>query len=360
MSGGARRPQVEDGDLTLTVNGRSIAGWTSVRVTRGVERFPSSFQIEMTDRDPGTPVNEGNSCEVRIGGDLLVTGFIDVVDRAFDERGNVVSVTGRSKSQDLIDCSAEWPTCQITSSTALAIAQKIAAPYGIKVAGVGDPGRVIPTFNFALGETGADIIERTLRYTGKLLLDKPDGSVLITDVGTAKAASGFTEGQNIQSARITSRVDQRYSVYKIFMVAMDAFEDVGDGGNLIKTVNDPNVRPQRLKYFVAESGDSSFEVAKKRILWEAARRKGRGQTVRIVTDRWRDKAGKLWEPNTLAPVKIPAVKLASAELLIAEVTYRRDAERGTTAELTLMAPDAFRPAPIILQPAVNLTEVKRN
>lgn len=359
MSGIARRGDPRSDELTLIANGRAISGWTSVRVQRSIERMPAAFEISMTDLDPGTPVREGDAVQVKLGGDLVLTGYADAVERGFDEGGNAVTVTGRSKSQDLVDCSAEWDGCQISGASALKIAQTLAAPYGIKVAGVGDPGRVIPTFNFALTDTAINIIELVLRYTGKLAYDRPDGSVVIGDVGTQRMASGFAEGVNVQSARVTRSVNQRFQTYRLVMTAMDVFEDVGDGGNLISTESDPNVRRHRLKYFVAESGDSSFETSKLRLKWEAARRAGRGQMVRLTADNWRDSADKLWEPNYLVNVKLPSLKLPSAELLISEVAYRRDAERGTTADLVLMPPAAFKPQPIILQPAINLSEIKR-
>ncbi|WP_422449499.1 phage baseplate assembly protein, partial [Thermoanaerobacterium sp. DL9XJH110] len=40
-------------ELILTVGGRELSGWTEVRVTRGIERCPSDFQIGMTERFPG-------------------------------------------------------------------------------------------------------------------------------------------------------------------------------------------------------------------------------------------------------------------------------------------------------------------
>ncbi|WP_410819059.1 phage baseplate assembly protein, partial [Paraburkholderia sp.] len=40
-------------DLTLVAGGRQLSGWTRVRVSRGVERCPSDFQIEMTEKYPG-------------------------------------------------------------------------------------------------------------------------------------------------------------------------------------------------------------------------------------------------------------------------------------------------------------------
>ncbi|HTH61490.1 MAG TPA: hypothetical protein VL689_15195 [Paraburkholderia sp.] len=41
-------------DVTLTVGGQTIAGWTTIRVTRGMERIPADFDIGLTERYPNT------------------------------------------------------------------------------------------------------------------------------------------------------------------------------------------------------------------------------------------------------------------------------------------------------------------
>jgi prophage tail gpP-like protein len=51
-------------DLTLIVGGRQISGWTSVRVTRGIERCPSDFEVEMTELYP----DEASAFVIQPGG----------------------------------------------------------------------------------------------------------------------------------------------------------------------------------------------------------------------------------------------------------------------------------------------------
>jgi prophage tail gpP-like protein len=102
---------------------------------------------------------------------------------------------------------------------------------------------------------------------------------------------------------------------------------------------------------ICESGDTpEYDTNHKRALWECARRAGRGRVVSLTCDSWRDAGGKLWEPNTLANVALPTLKISEQMMLIAEVTYRIDGDRGTTAELTLAPPAAYAPQPIILFP----------
>ena len=340
-------------DLKLRINGASLSGWTSVRVTRGIERMPSDFDISLTERFPDDAsivvAQPGDKCEVLLGTDVVITGYVNRFQPTIGKEAHTIRLTGRSMSQDLVDCSAEWPSGQISGSSALQVAQKLAQPYGIKVASEADAGPTIPQFNLIIGESAYDVIERVCRYSGLLVYDKPDGSVVLAQTGKKKAASGFAQSVNAQLANFTWADDQQFSEYDVFGLSMNTFVDAGILNQPLARVADPNVKRHRLKYFVAESGAAGVELSKKRALWEASRRLGRAWRVMVTADSWRDSAGKLWEPNTLAPVTFPILRLAAKELCIGEVTYKRD-ERGTTAEVTLSLPDAFLPQPVNILP----------
>jgi prophage tail gpP-like protein len=216
---------------------------------------------------------------------------------------------------------------------------------------LGPVGAAIPQFNLMIGETAFEVIERVGRYRGLLAYEQPDGSLLLAQVGTESHASGFAEGVNVQSATASFSMDQRFSEYRVFLQSMDVLADLGDGGNLLAVVKDPNVPRHRMHAIIAEAASGAgLDVAKQRGKWEAARRAGRSRMVTIETDSWRDSAGALWTPNMLATLDMPTVKLASESWIISEVSYQRDGEKGTTAELVLMPPDAFLPEPVVLQP----------
>lgn len=343
---------ITSNDLTLVVGGSQLSGWTRVRVTRGIERCPSDFSIEMTEKYPGQPfditVQPGDECQVLIGGDLVITGYIDKVSPAFDPQNHSITVSGRSKCQDLVDCAAEWPGGQILGSSVLDIAQKLAKVYGIYVSATGDVGAGIPQFNLLLGETPYDVIERICRYRALLPYDDPDGNLVLGAVGTKQAASGFKEGVNVERARAVFSMDQRYSEYIAFLQSVDVFTDTGNGGNLLGTAYDKGVQRHRRRVIIAEAGGGGQDVAKQRANWEAARRYGRSGCVMLSTDSWRDSAGVLYKPNTLVPLTLPTLKITGKTWVIGEVSYARG-EQGTRAQLTIMPPEAFNPEPILLQ-----------
>jgi prophage tail gpP-like protein len=350
-------------DLTLIIGGRMLSGWTSIRVTRGIERCPADFEVMMTELYPDEVgafvIFPGDYCQVLLGADLVITGYVDRFSPAFTNGSHSIQVSGRSKCADLIDCAAEWPNGQISGSSVLEIARKLAEPYGVSTKGGAsyaltvssdavDPGPIIPQFSLSLGETAFAIIDRICRYTAFLAYDNPDGNLFLTRVGTVAAASGFEQGVNVQAASITYAMDEQYSEMLGYVLAVDTFHDISDTGNLQIIVSDGDVTRHRRKIIVAESGDSGFEVLKKRAYWEIVRRSGRSRQLKVTTDGWRDSAGKLYTPNTRIPVNFPALKITPVSWLISEVTYRRDGQSGTTCDLVIMPPEAFMPQPSLL------------
>lgn len=347
-----------DNDVSVTAGGQVLTGWTDVRITRGIERLPSDFNLSMTDVTPGTlnavVVKEGDPAQIKIGDDLVITGYTDKMIPGFSNRSHWIRLTGRSKCADLLDCSAEWPGGQISGANALVIAQKLASVYGMNQEGIPVASNVtdlpvIPQFNLLNGESAFEIIERISRYSAVLAYDLPDGSLYLSRVGTTYAASGCVEGQNVESAWVEYSADGIYSVYDALLQSMDVLGDLGDGGNLISTVIDPNCRRHRRLVLIAEAAGGGLDIVRQRVLWEAARRSGRSRVVRVVVDSWRDASGALWTPNTLIPVQLPTLKLEGEYLLLGEVTFSLS-EAGHHAELTLMAPSAFTPQPVQLQP----------
>jgi len=345
-------------ELTLAIGGRQLTGWSQVRFSRGIERCPSDFEISLTERYPGEAeafvVQPGDACTVSLGDDLVMTGYVDRVAYGISAGQHTVIVVGRSKCADLVDCSAEWPGGQISGSDALGIAQKLAAPYGITVSAPGSTGVRVEQFNLMVGETAFEIIERVCRYGALLAYDQPDGNLVLAQAAQESAASGFTQGVNVQSATMTYSSDQRFAEYRCFMQSMDVLGDIGEGGNLLAVAKDPGVLRHRARYIVSEAPGGGQDFAQKRATWEANRRIGRSAQLILVTDSWRDSAGALWTPNTLVPLVLPILKCGEEQeplkWLVAQVSYRRDFE-GTTAELTIMRPEAFLPIPIIQLPA---------
>jgi prophage tail gpP-like protein len=356
--------------LTLQVGNQMLSGWQRVSVQRSMDAIPASFAIEVTEKYPTTPdinLQAGQPCTVQIGGDLVLTGFVDSYTAIVSASTHTVRISGRSKSADLVDCSAfigdkDHPSFQVRRASALSIAQQIAQPYGVTIRSMAGDGIEVPQFNINLGETCWEIIDRLIRVSGFVAYDMPDGSLMLARAGQDKMASGFALGENIEQANISYSMDQRFSDYRGFYLAVVTY---GVGGAL----NDPAAGPVhhdegvprfRLRFVVSEQMSDGQSLADQRALWERNRRFGRSQQFNVTCDSWRDAAGRLWAPNHFAPIRASQMKLADASWIIGGVTYVRD-ENGQHASLILMPKEAFDVEPATLTPLPPLVQdLERN
>lgn len=344
-----------DNDLTLTVDGKAFTGWTGVSVTLSIEQMPNTFEIMATEKNPilkdAVGIKEGSPCTVSLGQDKVITGYVDTLAPFFQAGAHGVRLVGRGKCQDLVDCSAEWKGCQISGSNALEIATKLAAPYGITAKALSNPGPAVPQFNINVTDKPVDVLELVTRHAGLLYYEDREGNLVLSDVADEDAASGFVEGQNVQSASFVRSLAQRYSIYQCSLLSVDTSGLLEfSPGLYFHQTDDPFVGRHRRLVTVAEGVHGGQDLARKRVLWEAARRAGRGRVVNVTVDSWRDAAGQLWTPNTLAPVSLPSLTLTDAVYCISTVTFKQDLEGGTTADVTLMPRESFLAAPIVLQP----------
>jgi len=344
-------------ELVIVAGGSSIAGWEDVELTLLAEGFPNSFSIGMSSGPAAAVPTAGDDCAIFLGGDVAITGYVDRVQATGDAMSHALRLSGRGKTQDLVDCSAEWPSAQIQGN-ALEIARKLAEPYGIQVTmGHGaDPGPRVTPWALNFGETAAEIVQRVARNAGLLAYEDREGALVLATLGNDTAASGVAYGGNVQAWSVTDSMDGRFSDIVCCSGSVDAVLEL-PGGDFFWVEKDPNVRRHRQMDLVLESvATDPYEFTKLKARWEVNRRAGRGLLVTATVDSWRDSDGALWKPNTIVPVSLPPLP-SGLSLSLAEVTFRRSNESGTTADLVMMPSYGFAPEPLVLQP-VNLADIE--
>lgn len=351
------QPQAPAGgdDLTLTIGNMSWSGWQRVQLMRSMDSIPANFAIELTERYPNAAdidIKPGAACTVKLGGDLVLTGWIDRYEASISAAEHSVHVSGRSLSADLVDCAAfigdQAPDKEqySLSGTTTSIITQLAKAYGIKVTSQAGDGPTVPNFNINLGETSWEIIDRLTKIAQMVAYDMPDGSLMLAQAGNEAMASGFVQGVNVERADVAFTMDQRFSVYEGFGTST-AIMMSGTGGTQPPTAiaKDPDVPRFRKRIIVSQQVDASGSLLPAQVNWECARRAGRSLAVTVLCDSWRDTSNNLWAPNHLAPVSIAAVKIPSVSWVIGQVTYLKN-EQGRHALLLLMPATAFLPEPL--------------
>ena len=354
----ARTPDL----VTIQVGTTRFSGWQTVTITKSCESMPNDWSVsasaEFLDGDALAGTRPGQACLIYIGGDLVITGWIDRRSIPIDAHNRQVTISGRGITRNLVDCSADLvndPALRggmINGVNTLGVAQTLCRPYGVTArSAVSDLGVPIPQFQVMLGETPYQIIESMARYAGYLVYEDETGALVLDRVGTKIHLSGFSLPGNIEAINAERSVDQRYSDYLVVWYGVDQLSELSALANRRAAKKDPTLGEYRLKVIVSEqvapllnAGQQNDAIATQRANWEFARRLGRSHAASISCDSWRDQSGKLWTPNWLAPVEAPKADISGALWIIGSVTFRKDMS-GTHADLILMPPDAFSPNP---------------
>lgn len=355
--------------VTLTVNGLNYGGWKSISISAGLERLARDFTLAITWKWPGNtvqrPPEAGQKCQVYIGNDLVLTGYIFATPISYDGNSITLAVQGRSLTADLVDCAAitqdgkqgQWRQQELRQ-----IVRELCNPYGITVidetelaerkkqaiqvaqlaTGTASPQQqkkkqdTLADHTIEPGETVFESINRLLSIYRQFATDDGHGRLIIAKVASGGYASTeLVLGKNILNASTELDFSETYSEYRVL-------------GQTSKTTNingkaeDPRA-PRKRVLIIQQNGQIDNKKAEDRANWEASHRMGKALETNYTVNGWRQGTGQLWLPNTIVRVRDELIDF-DRDMLIMEVTYSLD-EGGMLTHLRVAPPEAALPKP---------------
>lgn len=341
--------------VSLIVDGLRYGGWKGIRITQSIENLAGSFTLEANDRwgeNEGWPIAEGDACQVQIGDQTVVDGYVDSVDLGGDANGRTLSYEGRDKTQDLVDCSVlvqdtstkgnKWTYRNIDIA---AFAAAIAKPHGISVKV--SPGLTLkkdPLLVAHPGETGFEAIKRAAASAGVLVVSDGQGGILITQSGTSRATS-LREGENIKSGKTTRKSTDRFYRYLVSSQPPASDEESGEDLRVQGEATDLDVKRKNRTLVIRPEKGYNREGARRRADWEARIRAAKAQTANVTVQGWTQQPnGELWKANSIVNVFAPWLLRIDGDMLISQVEFSVG-DGGTITQLSLTRTDAFVPEP---------------
>lgn len=337
-----------DNLCALTVDSQDYGGWTRVEIERGIEQIAGGFELELTHHWPGetTPIGlrEGLPCSVKAGKDLLITGYIDTLEIDLSAKSCRLSVHGRDKTGDLVDCSAIHGSGQWKNASLEQIVRDICKPFGVEVLVETDTGDPYDSFALDDGEKAFDAIDRAARDKAVLVTSSTSGQLVLTRASDTLIDTHLVEGKNIKRIHARHTWARRHS--EILIKAQCAGTDQTYGASaahIEARATDPEINRYRPLIVHAEQGLSAAE-SQARAKWEVSNRMGRGKRGEITVAGWRTGNdgvdGELWQPNTLVHITSPTMFL-DMDMLIIGCRFILSDDEGQVTRLTFCRPEAF-------------------
>ncbi|MGL4710362.1 MAG: phage baseplate assembly protein [Aeromonas veronii] len=344
------------GRAALSIAGQRFEGWTEVSVTHSIEQVASNFTLALTDRwgvamEP-RPIRKGDSCIVSLEGHPLINGYINRSNPGYDAGQRRLSVSGRSKTADLVDCSADIDGGQFKGRSLLQIATALCKPLGVEVVNeVPEAAKPLTTdWQLEPGESVFESLERAARFVRCLLIPDPQGRLVITRAGRSALPVQLVYGENILEADGQYDDSDQFSDYIVLgdsAAGGDSWDEL-DAVAVTQTlgrVKDDTVRRYRPMVILAEDNLDAAR-ATERAEWEMRRRRARANQVDITVAGWTmPGSNALWPLNHLVPVTCPWLNLQREFLLITALTFTKNG-KGTRTTLTLMPKEGFEVEPI--------------
>lgn len=338
-------------EVTLKINGRKWGGWTDQRIAAGIERVARDFDVVITRRWPGAPeisdmrlmIKKGDLVEVLIGNDHVMTGYIDSIPFSYDANSVSISIRGRSRTADLVDCSAE--VRQFMRQTPRQIISVLAKPFGVSVLSEIECSE-LSDFSVDFGETVMDSIDRILGLQQMLAFDDANGDLVLGKIGTRAATTALVLGENIKSANCANDDKDRYSDYTVSGQRAGSDDDFSEVTNskINAHYKDKEIRRHR-PMLIKQSGQSSLKTCSELCQFEAVRRKAKAEEITYEVVGWRQGNGELWQPNMMVIVYDPIAGIYNEHRVIAEVEYIKNRNDGTICRLRVGPKEAYLPEP---------------
>lgn len=331
-------------EIRLEVNGMDYTGWEEITVNKSIEAVSGKYSLKVSDLPDKFPIRPGDACKLFLNGKKIMDGYVDTAEADINSEDHSITITGRDKSADIVDCSATNPSQEFLNIGFAELLRKLAEPFGVSVT-VNVPG--LEKFKkFSLQQESAyEAIERACRLRGVFATATIDGDIVIDQYGVRRADVGLAIGQNVLTGSVTYDHTDRFSHYYVY--GQQPGDDEVNGENsaqLVGTALDSDIKRFRPLVVVAE-GAVNLAVAKQRAEWEAAVRAAKAVNTRITVQGWEQtQDGRLWDINELVPCDMPALGV-TGEMLIKDVQFTINNSGGTITNLTLTKKNAYLKQP---------------
>lgn len=348
--------------IILVVEGKAYEQFTEASVSFSMDTFARQFRFLATGSGGNPlPFKGGEACNIYIDEvipkNIILKGFIDIVDINYDAKSHSIEVSGRGRAADIADSTID--VLEITTDISLAGAIAVVIGHLESDVSVVDLVPGLALFNASEDQIGAsgknafEFIEELARKRQVLLNESGTGNIEISRARTVKYSQKLQNliidnGNNIKSANVTYDLTSVYKTY-IARSSQNATALSNSGSSDLDQVVDQsgrsisdNVRKGRQFSFIAEKASSNDQL-EDRVKWESNIRRARSRIYNAVFVGHKTQFGENWQVNKLISLNDEFAGI-SEDMLVNSITFIQSME-GEIVHLGLIDKNAYTPKP---------------
>ena len=363
--------------VEIRVGGKTYGGWKSVVIEIGMDQLTRGFKLSVTDTFPGNTdfhrLRNGDQVQLFIGDDLICTGYIDHVNVSYNGTSITVTVDGKSKTVDLVDCCPvakygaiasksdnawtgvvvgkdgkkhEIPAASVQTTSwknikTSEIIASLAAPYGIAVHATAEIGEKLTDHTVVPGEKVEESINRLITKDNLVVMDDEAGDLVIVEPGEAgECADALELGKNILSGGANFDASKLYSRYVVLGQHAGTDTDFGRAASEDRGMSDSQLVTRPRLLVLKDKGQSSKMTCGKRADFEKRYREAQYRAATYTVHGWRQSDGSLWKVNSLVSVSDTLLS-NDGKLLVTSLSLTLSAQ-GMLTTLKLVPPDGYQ------------------
>ena len=329
-------------EIRVTIANRIYAGWEEVYISKSLDHLAHKFTLKLTKRFDdllkNLLVTQENALQIFFNNDLVLTGYIDHLTVNYDKNSHQYILTGRSKTADLIDCTALYKSGEFLNKNFLYICTELCKPFNIKVINFVNPTKNFLRFRLA-DKTVFECLQFGARLNGVLLLTNADGNLLLTQPEkTINSLFYLKTGVNIKTCNIHLNYSERFS-----QLTVKGQNPLAETISIEKSFqaesiyNNPQIKRYRPKVIITETGyNDQLKIAAEFILNSKT---GLNTKIIYTVYNWYQQQF-LWKINTLVKVN-DEINQINDFMLITHVEFIQSITTGTITKITVVPTNSF-------------------
>lgn len=220
--------------VTLLING-NLVPFYSATLNYSVEQLAHTFSADIPPMSITSPL----PVEFRLDDVSILIGQIDDTNSSTESSAHKISITGRSKSANMIDSRITMDA--LYDQNVAKLLASIAKPFGLSVQSRVGTMPVIPEFQIN-AESPVDNIAQIIREQGYMLIERNGVLTIENTAHETVQGVGLQVGKNIESLGIKRTFNKQFYHTEV--------QGAWDGSYAV--ISNPNINKQRVMVIICD------------------------------------------------------------------------------------------------------------